>query len=257
MKTLVALGVYLGWTATTWLLEGRIRTLLRPEATLDRLVYTGVANVLVGTVLALFVVHAFVAGGFGSRDRLGFRSPRRTLVAVAVAGAVGAATYRLQGPPTTDPVVVANAFAQVLPVSVAELVVCWVVVGGSVAALLTTRGAPRAVADGAGFVAASVLFGAYHVAHSPPFDEPRIVALLTVVSAGTGLVYFVGRSFYGALVFHNFLALFGVTTALANAGRLDSYREPLLPLFGTALVSLAILVLAERTLVGREPGRAD
>ena len=37
-KALVALGTYATWTAITWLLEGRIQTLLRPEAVTDRLV---------------------------------------------------------------------------------------------------------------------------------------------------------------------------------------------------------------------------
>jgi len=128
-KALVALGTYATWTAITWLLEGRIQTLLRPEAVTDRLVYTGVANVFVGTILALLLVREFVDSEFTSRTALGFRSIPRTLVAVLLAGVVGFALYALQQPPTTDPVVVMNVFAQVLPVSIAEVVVCWVVVG--------------------------------------------------------------------------------------------------------------------------------
>lgn len=241
-KTLVAVGAYGVWTVVTWLLEGRIQTLLRPEATVDRIVYTGVANVLVGTILALWLVRAFVASDFVSRRDLGFQSLPRTLAVVVVAGVLGVSTYLLQRPPSTDPVVVTNAFAQVLPVSIAEVVVCWVVVGGSVAALLRRRGVDSRLADGAALVAASVLFGVYHLAHSPPFNAVEMVGLLTLVSVGTGLFYFVGGSIYGALVFHNFLALFGVTTALVEAGQIATYQEPVVALLVTAVVSLLVLV---------------
>jgi hypothetical protein len=248
-KVLIAIGAYGVWTAVTWLLEGRIQTLLRPEATVDRIVYTGVANVLVGTILALWLVRAFVASGFVSRRDLGFQSLPRTIALVVVAAILGGAVYLLQRPPSTDPVVVMNAFAQVLPVSIAEVVVCWVVVGGSVAALLRRRGVGGRVAEGAALLAASVLFGVYHLAHSPPFNSVEMIGLLTLVSVGTGLFYFVGGSVYGALVFHNFLALFGVTTALVEAGRIAAYQEPVVPLLVTAFVSLLVLVGTEVVVV--------
>jgi len=248
-KTLVAVGAFGIWTAVTWLLEGRIQTLLRPEATMDRVIYTGVANVLVGTILALWLVREFVASDFTSREQLGFRSPIRTVVAVLIAGVAGIAVYLIQQPPSTDPIVVMNAFAQVLPVSIAEIVICWVIVGGSVAALLRTRGVHPYLVNGIALVVASLLFGVYHIAHSPPFNTPAMIGLLTVVSVGTGLFYFAGHSVYGALVFHNFLALFGVTAALAEAGQLGPYQAPIFPLLATALISLVILVGLERMVV--------
>ena len=246
-KTFVAMGMYGIWTTMTWLLEGRIQTLLRPEATADRIVYTGVANLLVGTVLALWLVREFLASGFSTRERLGFRSPVHTLVAVLLAGALGVVLYVVQQPPSTEPVVVLNAFAQVLPVSIAEIVVCWVVVGGSVLALLRERGTNEHLAKALATVVSSVLFGVYHLAHSPPFDTPEMIGLLTGVGVVTSLFYFVGQSAYGALVLHNFLALFGVTSALAEAGQLGTYQEPVVPLLVTALLSLVVLVGMERT----------
>lgn len=248
-KTLVAIGTYAAWTAITWLLEGRIQTFLRPEAVSDRLVYTGVANVIVGTILALLLVREFVDAEFASRAQLGFRSVPRTLVAVLLAGIIGFTLYAFQQPPTTDPVVVMNVFAQVLPISIAEVVVCWVVVGGSVAALLRSRGVNDYLARGSALVLASVLFGVYHFAHSPPFNSLEMVGLLTVVGVGTGVIYFAGGSFYGALVFHNFMALFGVVSSLVESGQLGAYQQPLAPLLATALVALVVLVGTERLFV--------
>jgi hypothetical protein len=44
----LAFGLYLVWVLATYLLEGRIHTLLRPEAMGARLSYALVANVLIG-----------------------------------------------------------------------------------------------------------------------------------------------------------------------------------------------------------------
>ncbi|MFB6101886.1 MAG: hypothetical protein ABEJ73_04910 [Haloplanus sp.] len=241
-KVAAAVGTYLVWTLTTWTLEGRLLTLRRPEAVADRLLYTGVANVLIGTLLALWIVRTFVAAGFTSRGRLGLRPGRHALLASAVAAVAGLGLYLGQEPPTTDPVAMANLFAQVLPVSIAQITVCWMLVGGSVEALLDDRGANRVVARGVALVVASGLFGVHHVAHSPPFDAAETAGLLTLVSVGTGLFYFGGRSAYGALVFHNFLALFGVTSALAAAEQLTAYREPIPSLLVTGLVATLVFV---------------
>ncbi|WP_440009156.1 hypothetical protein [Halomicrococcus sp. SG-WS-1] len=248
-KTLIAVGTYATWTALTWLLEGRIHTLPRPEAVTDRLVYTGVVNILVGTIVALLLVREFVASDFVSRSHLGFRSTPRAVVAALIGGTLGFTFYALQQPPTTDPVVVMNVFAQVLPVSIAEVVVCWVVVGGSVAALLHHRGLNRYIANGGALVISSLLFGVYHFAHSPPFNTVEMVGLLSVVSVGTGLIYFVGHAFYGALAFHNFMALIGIVSSLSEAGQIGLYQQPLPPLLVTALVALIIVVGMERLFV--------
>ncbi|AGN01716.1 hypothetical protein L593_08855 [Salinarchaeum sp. Harcht-Bsk1] len=222
------------------------------------MVYTGVANLLVGTLLAMLLVREFAASGFVSRSRLGFRSIGRTVVAVLIGGGLGFALFALQQPPTTDPVVVANVFAQVLPVSIAEIVICWVVVGGSLEALLRHRGLNRYLATGSALVVSSVLFGVYHFAHSPPFNTVEMVVLLTVVGVGTGLIYFVGRSFYGALAFHNFMALIGVVSSLEEDGQIGSYQQPLPPLLATALVAVLVMVGIERLFVRdtyeEEPG---
>ena len=248
-KTLVAIGAYAVWTALTWLLEGRIQTLLRPEAVADRLVYTVLVNIVVGTILALVLVREFVVDGFVSRSQIGFRSIPRTVVAALIGGILGFALFVLQDPATTDPVVLMNVFAQVLPVSIAEVVVCWVVVGGSVAALLCHRGSNPYLANGSAVIVSSLLFGVYHFAHSPPFNTVEMVGLLTVVGVGTGLVYFVGHSFYGALAFHNFMALIGVVSSLAAADQIVTYQRLLLPLLATALVALLVVIGMERLLV--------
>lgn len=248
-KVLAAVGTYVVWTGLTWLLEGRIQTFLRTEAVTDRLIYTGLANIVVGSILALVLVREFVAAGFISRSELGFRSISRTVVAAMTGGILGFSIFALQNPATTDPIVVMNVYAQVLPVSIAEVIVCWVVVGGSVAALFRHRGVNRYLADGSALVISIILFGVYHFAHSPPFNTVEMVGLLTVVGLGTGLIYFAGRSFYGALAFHNFMALTGIVSSLAAADQIVTYQQPLPPLLATAVFALLIVIGMERLFV--------
>jgi hypothetical protein len=243
-----ALGVLVGWTLVTYALEGARLTLLRPDATGDRLLYALVANVLVGTVLALWLRGRVFADT--PLPESGFRHPRRTAAGVAVAFAVGAALYVVGSPPSTDPVVVANTFAQTLVVSIAEVVVCWVLVGVAVQRALGPRLGTAAATVGL-VVAASLCFGLSHVAHSPPFNTPRMVALLSVVGVLTSLVFVVSRDLYATLVFHNVLAVTGVTQALDTAGELSSFTAPLPTLWLTALVALAVLVAADVGLVRR------
>ena len=247
----LAIGVYVLWVVATFVFEGRIQTLLRPDATLDRLVYAVVANLLVGTLLAMWVVRRIVAAGVVTPDRIGFRPLVRTVVTVVAVGAVGLALYVVQNPPTTDPVVVANVFAQVVPTSIAEVVVCWVLVGATVEAALRARGTTRFVAIGAAVVTASVLFGVYHVGHSPPFNTVPQIVLLTVVGVVTSLVYFGTRDVYATVVFHTLLALTGVTQSLADAGRLETFADPIVPLFAVAFVAFAVFVAADEFLVRR------
>ena len=105
-----------------WLLEEQIQTLFHPNATADRVVYTIGENALVGTLLALWLIREFVASEFVTRHGLGFQSLSQTIGTVVVAGILGLGTYLVQRPPSTDSVVVVNAFAQVLLVSIAEVV---------------------------------------------------------------------------------------------------------------------------------------
>jgi hypothetical protein len=252
-----ALALYAAWTLATWLLEGRLRTLLRPEAALDRATYTLVANLVIGTVAALWLLgrkrQATAAGG-GSL--LGAVAPAPRLAASLAAGLLlGFGFYLAQGAPSGDPIVVANAFAQVLPVSIAEVLVCFAMVGGAVEAALRARGLGRGVAATLAVLVSAVLFGLYHIAHSPPFDQLPMVALLTGVGLATGVFLAASRDLWGTIAFHNWLAVFGVVQALASADRLATFAAPHAALTGTALLAVAVLAAGDALWLRREHRR--
>lgn len=191
------------------------------------------------------------AGEISTRQA-GFWGLRHAAVAVAVGVVLGFAVYAIQGAPSLNLVVVLNAYAQVLVVSVAEVLVCWVVVGSVVESLLRDRGRWVSVISAA--IITSVLFGVYHFAHSPPFNMIGFVILLTVIGLVTSAYFFVSRDVYGTIAFHNFLGIFGVIQALDTSGILASFEHPVVPLLVMAVVAIAVLILAHARLLNQEPG---
>jgi membrane protease YdiL (CAAX protease family) len=231
----ISLGLYVVWVAATYLLEGRPQLLQRPDP-IARAVYTVVANLLIGTLLAGWILRDLARRGSLSPDQAGFRSLRRTLLALVAGAGLGFGVFLTSGPRSLEPLVVINVFAQVLPTTIAEVMVCWVVLGGSAAVLTAQKG--RALALGVSIAVASVLFGVYHFAHSSPFNQVPVVLFLTWVGVATSLVYFVGRDVYATVIVHNFLGMIGII----NAAQLDVFRQPLYPLYALAILALVALV---------------
>ncbi|MDN7024236.1 hypothetical protein FGU65_04915 [Methanoculleus sp. FWC-SCC1] len=242
----IALALYLLWTLATYLLEGRIHLLISGDPA-ARLTYAVVANLLIGTVAALGIMNVFRRRGGIPRQYFGFQPAGRTLVSIAGAFALGLLIFVLQSPVTLDPVVVLNVFAQVFTTSTAEVLVVYALVGAAGAWL--TRSLGRIPSIIVGIALASVLFGAYHIAHSQPFNTLPLILLLTLVGVVTGVFYFLVREIYATIVFHNFLALFGVVQSIDPA----NFQAPNALLLGMMVVTVAVLVGTEQYLLRRQP----
>jgi hypothetical protein len=245
----VALALFGLWTLATWLLEGRTGTLLRPEAVADRIVYAVVANLLIGVVVAVAILRVLVRRNAVTRAATGFGRAAPAPVPLAVAAALGIAFYAVQGAPSLDLAVLTNAFAQVLVVSTAEVIVCWAVLAAAVESWLMPRGGMVAWLGAA--IAASILFGLYHFAHSPPFNTPPMVLLLTGVGLMTSLFFLVSRDVYATILFHNFLGVFGVVQALDAADELETFATLQPPLLAMAALTIAVLALCDWALLRR------
>ena len=231
----LSLLLYLLWCLATWFFEGRISLLLQPTP-MGRAVYVILANILIGIFGAAWIMRSSVADGFTTLDQMGFRSLRRTLIAIVLGLIGGFALFAVQSPPSLEPLVIWNGFAQVLPVTIAEMLVCWVVIGTNVEAAASKWG--RIVAIVLAIVAADVLFGLYHFGHSAPFNQWNMVLLLMVVGIVTSLVYFLGRDVYAAIIVHNFLGMKGVMGSIDLA----IFRQPLIPLYFLFVLSVVALV---------------
>ncbi|MCU0853441.1 MAG: hypothetical protein MUF63_00660 [Rhodobacteraceae bacterium] len=88
-----SLGLWAIWTLLTWWFEGRIGTLQRPDAVLDRLIYTILANILVGVVGTAFLLWYLLGGDTLRRARIGFGPLRRSAIWVPVGAALGLGFY--------------------------------------------------------------------------------------------------------------------------------------------------------------------
>jgi hypothetical protein len=231
------------------MLEGRIETLQRPDAVAERTIYAVVANLLIGILAATAVLRFLTRGGWLSLESAGFGRSTPSGVQSVTALVLGSALYWVQGAPSTDAVVLLNAFSQVLVVSAAEVVVCWAVLGVTVEALLKPHG--RAISIIGATLVASGMFGIYHFAHSAPFNTIGMVALLTVVGLATSAFFFIGRDVYATILFHNFLGVFGVVQALAASGRLDALTALQAPLLIMALAALGSLAALDLILLRR------
>jgi hypothetical protein len=239
----LAIVLYLLWVFATYLLEGRIHTLLRPEAMGARLSYALVANILIGIGGSALVIRFASRASTLSPEQAGFRGLGHVAIAVVIGVVLGFAFYALQGAPSWNPVVLLNAYAQVLVGSIAEVMVCWAVIGSiSQSVLREDRG--RWVSLILAAVIASVFFGVYHFAHSPPFNTVPLVVFLSLIGLVTSVFFFVSRDVYGTIAFHNFLGIFGVIGALDASGNLTSFERPIIPLLVMAVVAVALLVAA-------------
>lgn len=237
-QVFAAAALYLLWTAATWFFEGRIRTLLRPDAVAERLTYVIVVNIALGTAGALWLLRARRRSAPAATPRDGFAALKRSLIAGIIAIALGLGFFRAQGVlSSTNTLAIANGYAQTLPVSIAEILVCWSVFGRAIEDWIAT---PRWLALGAAAVAASLAFGLYHIGHSPPFNTAATISFLTVVGLATSVFFFMARDVYGTILFHNFAAAFGVVQATGGRAELQP------PLYVLALLAVVVLIALDR-----------
>jgi hypothetical protein len=241
MALSLTIGLYLLWVLATYLLEGRIHTFLRPEALGARLSYALVANILIGIGGSALVIRFLSRAGTVSTEQAGFRGLEHATITVVIGVVLGFAFYALQGAPSWNPMVLINAYAQVLVGSIAEVLVCWAVIG-SLSQSVLQEGRGRWVSLIFAAVIASVFFGVYHLAHSPPFNQVPVVVFLSVIGLVTSIFFFVSRDVYGTIAFHNFLGILGVIRALDASGKLSAFERPIIPLLVMAVVAIALLI---------------
>lgn len=224
-RTLFAGAVYLLWLGATWSLEKQVSLFARYDP-VGRAEYALVANVLVGTALAAVALRKVL----GLRAELHVRP--LLLAAIAIGGGLALVNAVPEG--ARSPIVLVNAFAQVLPTSIAEVVTCFLLVGKSAEAAATSMGkVPAAVV---GVAAGDAAFAVYHFAHSAPFDQPAMVAFLALPGLVTALVLFVARDLVTAVLAQSLFAMIGVTK---NAD-LDVFRHPFSWAYAVAAVAVAV-----------------
>jgi len=239
------LGLYLLWTIGTYLLEGRINLLQEPTPS-GRAIYILTVNVIIGIIMAFWVLRLLMDSGVTNKTQLGFQSLKRTIAISFVAVILGFVLFLLQKPASLNPIAVWNVFSQVLPVTIAEIVVCWAVIGGTFEAITNSKG--KLISIIAGIVVADFLFGVYHFAHSAPFNQVNMVLFLMIPGLITSLVYFIGRDIYATILFHNFMGMAGVLSSVDMV----LFSQPLYFLYVLMIISVVCLIIWDRFYI-RQP----
>lgn len=242
---LLSIAVYLVWTLATYLLEGRINLLQQPTIA-GRYTYVLIANVLIGTIGAIWVIRLLMRSNLLSLVQIGFRPFGRTVLTMLIAVVIGVVYLSLLRPATWSLLVIINGYTQVLTVSIAEIVVCWALVGTSFETLAKSRG--KFLSLLAGILAATILFSIYHIGHSAPFNQIHMMLILLMPGILTSLFYFISREIYATVLFHNFQGTFGVLSNMQNPEMLG---RPLYPLYFLVLLSVVALIGADRLLARR------
>lgn len=235
-RKVFVVAIWVLWVAATWALEKRVGLFMRYDPA-GRTLYALVANVAIGTLLAGFAARRWAPTPWRTRPFV--------LALTAVLG--GLVVAKAAPPAAREVVVLVNAFAQILPTSIAEVVTCWLLVGGAV-----HHGAKRLGAVPAkvlAIVVADVVFAVYHVAHSAPFDRPEMIAFLALPGLVTGVIVFVARDPVAAILAQNFLAMIGIT----KSADLDVFRHPFVWAYAVAVVA----ALAAREILRGECRRAN
>ncbi len=249
----IALLIYIIWVAATYILEGRIHLFEKVDP-IDRMAYVVIANIAIGTVLSAIAIRYLLKAQLIKPEQLGLSKSRLRTAAIIGSAVVGGLTlFVLQNPRTLEPLIVFNVFMQALPVSIAEVMVCWALIGSSfesVARNNNNNNNKRRIVSSVivGAVAASVLFGVYHYAHSPPFNQTTIVLFLMLPSIATAVTFFLGRDIYAAVIVQNFMGIVGVLAGLPN---LEVYRQPMVPIYALSAVSVAALVISVSVMLKR------
>lgn len=246
-----SLTVYVVWTLMTYLLEGRIRLIHNPTM-VGRYMYVLIANVLIGTLGAIWVIRSSLKSQVVTLKQLGFRSPGRTLLTIVIAIVIGSIYLFLMRPSGMPWLVVVNGYIQVLTVSIAEVVVCWALIGASFESLMKSKGKFWSVLTGT--VAAVLLFSVYHIGHSAPFNQLRMMFFLLFPGIVTSLFYFLSRDMYATILFHNFQGTVGVVGSLKNP---DALNRLVYPLYLLMLLSLVALIAADLLLARRAASTRD
>jgi hypothetical protein len=112
-----SLALFLAWTAAMYFFEGRIELLKQSPLEWGRWFYVLVANVLVGTIAATWVLQSILKAQVATVEQMGFR----TLLAFTLAVATGGAFLLVQQDVSWTPMLLLNAFAMVLQTTIAEI----------------------------------------------------------------------------------------------------------------------------------------
>jgi len=233
----IPLLVYGIWVLETFLLE-RSPGLFAHYQPLPLVMYMVFANIIVGIAVPVILMRSAFISGAVNMFQIGFRSPRRAILATVFTALIGYFSLITFTPYGVHRLALFNTLALMIPVAVASVMVCWVLIGTHVQAYVRSCGTVSSII--AGVLVTGIAFGISSLARSPPLNQPDDLLIMTVLGLASALFFFSIRDVYASSLF----VAFGIMAAVFQ--RIDPlYGDTVLPLvYETAALSVLSLLIS-------------
>jgi hypothetical protein len=186
--------VYIAWLIEIFLLEGNL-TLFRTLEPVPFIVYTLVGCILIGIIIPVFLIRRAFLSGAVNMFQIGFCPLRRTVAVCTITGICCYITLVLCSPTGISRLAL---FLMYLPTGIASVMICWVVVGTHLQALVRPGGALISISSGV--VITSILFGLTTAVHTPADGLQDPLALTILLGMVAALFFFAARDVYASVL---------------------------------------------------------
>jgi hypothetical protein len=193
---IIPLLIYVAWCIEIFLLEGRPALFRAPDPA-PLVFYTVVGCILIGIVAPVLLIRRSFGSGAVNMFQIGFRPFRRTLAACTVTVAFCYFVVLLVTPAGPARVAVSDAFLLYLPTGIAAVMICWVLIGTHLQALVRTGGAVVSIPTGV--VITAILYGVVSLAHTPVAGQGSPMMPSMVLGIVTALFFFAVRDVYATV----------------------------------------------------------
>ena len=228
---LIPLVAYVIWLFEMYLLEGRIQLFLHPDPA-GLLLYTLICCIAIGIVIPVLIIRKSFVQGDVTMFHLGFRSWYRTVLAVVITLLVIGLVSTLQNPFGTGNSAFFLAFLLLLPTGIATVMICWVLVGTHIQALVRSGGAFLSIPVGVAITA--ILFGLASKAQFPIVTTPDTLFWHIVAGMAAAVFFFLVRDVWSTAVFVTGELVYLLAGWFSVSG--------LYPVYSALLISAAISV---------------
>jgi hypothetical protein len=194
---IIPLLIYIAWCLEIFLLEGRPALFLSPHPE-PLALYTVVGCILVGIVAPIFMIRRSFVSGAVNMFQIGFRPFRRTVAAGTVTAALCYFLVLLVTAPGPARAAVSDTFLLYLPTAIAAVMICWVLIGTHLQALVRTGGAVVSIPTGV--VITAILFGVASLAHTPVAGQGSPLVPSMALGIVTAIFFFAVRDVYATVL---------------------------------------------------------